>query len=259
MSDQTQAKTATMFRWYELRTTDAAAAESFYSAVVGWRPESVGAQSGGYTTFNTARGGVAGMMTLGAGEGPARWTGYIAVDDVDAMAERIKAAGGEVRQPPTDVPGILRFADVADPQGAPFVVFKGSNPEGPPMGGPNDLGYIGWRELLANDGAKAFAFYAGLFGWTATGVHDMGPMGAYQLWTDGRGGDAGGVMSRPPGAPGPSWNFYFQVDSIGAAISRVQAAGGVVTNGPHQVPGGAWTVHAADSQGAAFSLMSAEK
>ena len=122
------------FRWYELQTTDAAAAEAFYCAVVGWSAERLGPQPDGYTTFNTPKGGVGGMMTLGAGEGPPRWVGYVAVDDVDAYAERVKAAGGSIRQPPFDVPGVLRFCGVADPQGAPFVIFKGTSPEGPPAG-----------------------------------------------------------------------------------------------------------------------------
>ena len=253
MSDQPRAG---KFGWYELQTTDAAAAEAFYCAVVGWRAEHMGAQPEGYTLFNTAKGGVAGMMTLGAGEGPAQWVGYVGVDDVDAAAARIKAAGGALRQPPTDVPGILRFAGVADPQGTPFVVFRGNSPDGPPTGGADEPGYIGWHELLALDGAKAFDFYAGQFGWTKTGAHNMGPMGDYQLWTDGRGADAGGMMTKPEGAPGPMWNYYFTVDAIDAATERVKKAGGAIVNGPHQVPTGDWIVQGIDPQGATFSLMS---
>jgi hypothetical protein len=245
------------FRWYELQTTDAASAEAFYCSTVGWRAEHLGPQPGGYTTFNTAKGGVAGMMTLGADEGPPRWVGYVAVADVDAAAERVKAAGGKVRQPPTDVPGMLRFCGVADPQGAPFVVFKGTSPDGPPTGGADEPGYIGWHELFAADGPAAFAFYSGLFGWTKTTA--FGPDGGYQLWTDGRGADAGAVTTKPPGAPDPAWNFYFQVDAIDAAVERLKAAGGSVLMGPFQVPTGGWIVQGADPQGASFCLLSAKK
>jgi hypothetical protein len=257
MADQPSA--AAMFHWYELQTTDATSAEAFYRAVVGWSAQHMGAPPDGYTTLHTAKGGVAGIMTLGEGEGPPQWIGYIAVDDVDAAVARIKADGGAVRQPPTDVPGILRFAGVADPQGAPFVVFKGTSPVGPPTGGAGESGYVGWHELLASDGAKAFAFYSRLFGWRATEVFDMGAMGPYQIWTDGAGVEAGGMMTRPPGMSGPAWNFYFRVDSIEAAIGRLEAGGGAVTNGPHQVPRDAWIVQGSDPQGAAFSLMSAHK
>jgi predicted enzyme related to lactoylglutathione lyase len=225
--------------------------------VVGWRAEHMGPQPQGYTTFNTAAGGVAGMMTLGAGEGSPRWVGYIAVDDVDASVERIKSAGGGVRQPPTDVPGMLRFSGVSDPQGAPFVVFKGTSPDGPPSG--DDAGYVGWHELWTSDAVKAFDFYAGQFGWTKTNTFDMGPMGVYQLWTDDGGADTGGMMNRTDGSPDPVWNYYFRVDSIEAAASRITAAGGLVTNGPHAVPSGDWIVQGSDPQGAAFSLLSRNK
>ena len=247
------------FRWYELQPTDAAAAEAFYCAVVGWSAQRLGDPPAGYTTLNTDKGGVAGIMTLGVGEGPPRWIGYISVDNVDAAVERVKAAGGAVRHPPVDVPGMLRFAGVSDPQGAAFVVFKGLSPEALPAGGADEPGYVGWHELGAKDGARAFDFYGGQFGWTRTGVFDMGEMGAYQMWTDGRGGDAGGMLTLPADAGGPAWSFYFQVDSIDAAVARITAAGGTLTNGPHQVPTGDWIVQATDPQGAAFSLVSRKK
>lgn len=112
---------------------------------------------------------------------------------------------------------------------------------------------------MARDGKAAFDFYARLFGWTAAEVYDMGPMGGYQLWSDGREGNAGGMMTRPKGAAGPPWNFYFNVDGIDAAAGRIAAGGGAVINGPHQVPTGAWIVQATDPQGAMFSLVSAGK
>ena len=245
------------FRWFELQTSDAAAAEAFYRAVVGWSAEHLGPQPQGYTTFNTAAGGVAGMMTLGADEGRPQWVGYIAVDDVDAYAERVKAAGGSVRQPPIDVPGVLRFCGVADPQGAPFVVFKGTSPEGPPRGGTAEPGYIGWHELMAVDGAKAFEFYSGLFGWTQTGA--FGPTGDYRLWSDGRGEDAGAITTKPEHIPAPMWNHYFLVDGIEAAMGRVKAAGGTVAMGPFQVPGDRWILAGFDPQGASFCLLSSQK
>lgn len=258
MADQPEA-TPARFRWYELQTTDSAAAEAFYRAVVGWSAERLGEPPQGYTVLSTAKGGVGGIMTLPPDQGAPGWIGYIAVNDVDAAVERIVAAGGKVRQPPTDVPGMLRFSGVADPQGAPFTVFKGTSPEGPPEGGRGETGYVGWCELMAEDGAKAFDFYASQFGWTRTSGFDMGPMGLYQLWTDGRDGDAGGMMTRPPGAPGPKWNFYFRVEGIDAGAERIKAAGGTVVNGPHQVPSNDWIVQALDPQGIAFCLLSAVK
>ena len=86
---------------------------------------------------------------------------------------------------------------------------------------------------------------------------DLGPMGRYQLFTAG-GDPIGGMMTKPPEIPEPFWSYYFRVDSIGAALERLKAAGARVINGPMEVPGGSWIVQAVDPQGAAFSLVGAK-
>ena len=40
---------------------------------------------------------------------------------------------------------------------------------------------------------------------------------------------------------------------------RVKSAGGKITNGPHEVPGDRWIVHALDPQGAAFALVAPKR
>lgn len=247
-----------LFRWYGLQTTDAAA-QAFYASVAGWRPQNLGPQTNGYVLFGASRGAIAGM-TLGAGgrEGPPRWRGYVAVDDVDKMLERVKAAGGRVLHIPVNVPGVLRFSEVADPEGARFIVYRGLGVDNTPWGAAEEPGYFGWHELWARDPASAFDFYADLFGWSRSRAIAMGPMGAYQVWTDGRGFDVGAVMPLPEGAPAPQWTYYVQVDGVGAAVERIRAAGGAITdNGPRQAPDGAWIVQGTDPQGAAFALRSA--
>ena len=52
----------------------------------------------------------------------------------------------------------------------------------------------------------------------------------------------------------PWWTFYINVEAIDAAIERVNAAGGKVTNGPMEVPGGAWIIQGKDPQGVIFAL-----
>ena len=101
----------------------------------------------------------------------------------------------------------------------------------------------------------AFDFYAELFGWTKAEAMDMGAMGVYQIFAAG-GAPIGGMMTKPPGVPVSFWNYYFQVDGIGAAMERLKAAGGTVINGPMEVPGGSWIVQGLDPQGAMFSLVS---
>jgi predicted enzyme related to lactoylglutathione lyase len=247
------------FVWYELMTTDAAAAEIFYKRVVGWTAQDASQGDMKYTALLAGDAPVAGLMTLpkeacAAGAKPG-WIGYVGVDDVDAMAGRVTKAGGAVHVPPTDIPNIGRFTMVADPQGAAFTLFKPSAGMSRPAADPAKPGIVGWHELLAIDGEKAFGFYADLFGWTKAEAIDMGAMGRYQLFAAG-GAPIGGMMTKPPGVPGPFWSYYFQVDGIGAAMERLKAAGGTVINGPMEVPGGSWIVQGLDPQGAMFSLVS---
>ena len=245
------------FAWYELMTSDTKAAGKFYSDVVGWTTQVMPSNGGiEYTTFNIDGVGMAGMLNI---PGHSAWVGYISVDDVDAHIEKIVEAGGKLCQPATDVPGMLRFAPMTDPQGTPIVVFT-SNPNmpSPKRPEPPTPGTIGWHELVTTDIDAGFDFYNKLFGWTKLNDMDMGPMGVYRIFDEGDKkpmGD-GGMMNKPPQDPTPHWNFYFHVDSIKAAIKRIEAGGGKIINGPMQVPGNAWIVQGIDPWGAMFSLVS---
>jgi uncharacterized protein len=245
------------FHWYELVTPDPAGAGAFYSKVVGWGLQDVG-QGMAYTLLQVGGKGVAGIAPTPDGEraGVSRpgWFGYVAVDDVDGFAAKVREAGGKVLTEPMDIPGILRFATVADPQGAVFFLYKGFAAESPPTGGPDDAGFFGWRELWAGDGPKAFDFYSGLFGWTKAEAIDMGPMGIYQIFAI-HGEQAGGMMTKTPQTPAPFWLYYFNVEAVDAATARAKDGGGQVLNGPLQVPGGSWIVQCLDPQGAMFAMV----
>jgi predicted enzyme related to lactoylglutathione lyase len=249
------------FVWYDLMTTDMPAAEKFYGRVVGWGAQDSGMPGQKYTLFTTPQRPVGGLMTIPdearkAGAQP-MWSGYIAVDDVDAYAAKVKRVGGAIHVPPEDIPTVGRFAMVSDPQGAVFALFKGSS-EPPGDAAPGTQGHIGWHELHAADGGAAFDFYASQFGWTKAEAMDMGAMGVYQIFAR-NGTPTGGMMTKPAGMPHPMWLYYFYVDAIDAAAERVKAGGGEVTNGPMEVPGGQWIVQCLDPQGAMFALLGPRK
>ncbi len=248
------------FGWYELMTSDTKAAGKFYSDVVGCTTQEMpGSEGPPYTIFNLGKVGIGGMLTI---PGHTGWVGYISVDDVDSHIEKIVEAGGKLLRPATDVPGMLRFAVMSDPQGAAIVVFT-SNPNmpSPERPAPPTPGTIGWHELYTTDLEGGFEFYHKLFGWTKLNAMDMGPMGVYRIFDQGdhkEMGD-GGMMTKTPQIPVSSWTFYFHVDSIGAAIKRVESGGGKIFNGPVEVPGGAWIINGQDPLGAMFSLVSDKK
>jgi hypothetical protein len=219
-----------------------------------------------YTLVSAGPARVAGIMALpdearamGAQPG---WEGYIAVADVDAAVARIAAAGGQTCHPPSDIPGVGRFAAMTDPHGATFTVFRvtpGDDP--PPPAAPGTVGHVGWHELHAGDGAAAFDFYAGQFGWEKHEAMDMGPAGSYQMFgvAGSDNNSMGGMMTKMPETPRPHWVYYINVDAIDAAVERIGAAGGKVVHGPEEVPGGSWIVNALDPQGALFALVAPKR
>jgi predicted enzyme related to lactoylglutathione lyase len=217
-----------------------------------------------YTILSAGPRGVGGLMALtkdacAAGAKPG-WTGYIGVGDTDAVARRIAKSGGRILRGPDDIPNVGRFAVVADPGGAAFMLLTPLPREHePPPIELSSTGFIGWHELYAGNGQEAaFEFYSSHFGWRTLDKMDMGEMGKYRII--GADGVAfGGMMDKPPQMPAPVWNFYVNVDAIDAATERIKTNGGQVTMGPHEVPGGRWIVQALDPQGASFALVAPKR
>jgi predicted enzyme related to lactoylglutathione lyase len=251
------------FIWYDVLTNDTKAATAFYKDVIGWEAQEYPMANGSaYTVFSKAPAAVAGLMAItdemrAAGVRPC-WSGYIGSDNVDADVARVVAAAGSVQRAPEDIPNVGRFAVVADPGGAVFLLFKPNTTEEPKPVAPMTPGHIGWHELYAGDLDREFAFYSKLFGWTKDRAVDMGPMGTYQTFATG-GEPCGGMMKSCGQMPMPMWNYYIAVHSVAAAGERAGARGAQILNGPMEVPGGAWIVQALDPQGAAFAMVSVQK
>ena len=139
---------ASSFFWYELMTTDVAAAETFYRDVVGWTAQPFESSGMDYVVFNAGERAVAGLMLLPeeakAMATPPCWMGYIHAKDVDAATASVKKAGGTVHREPSDIPEVGRFSVVADPQGAAFMLMTPQGPDQEPLA-PDAAGNVGWR------------------------------------------------------------------------------------------------------------------
>lgn len=242
------------FVWYELLTTDPAAAPDFYRGVIGWGTKAWEGAGEPYTMWTNGEQPIGGMMQLPqeavqAGA-PPHWLAYVGVADVDAIAARATALGGCVLVAPRDIPGAGRFAVLQDPQGATIAVYHSEQAWEPPAEVP--VGGVSWHELATSDHQAALSFYADLFGWEPMEAHDMGQLGVYQIFGHG-GRPLGGMFAAPPGMP-TSWLCYLQTDGIDRAVERVAVHGGQVLNGPMEVPGGSWIAQCQDPQGAMFAL-----
>jgi predicted enzyme related to lactoylglutathione lyase len=246
------------FAWYELLTTDVAAASDFYGKVVGWGATDGSTPELAYTVLTAGEVPVGGLMELpeeGRRQGATpRWVGYVAVDDIDATASQIRRRGGAVLLPPTDS-NIGRVSVVADPQKATFALVEGLTYGPQQPGGLDELGHVGWHELLAQDRSRIFDFYGELFDWQK----DSGETDAtdfYQLFSS-AGQTIGGMLTKLPSVPQPCWLYYFNVDDIGTAAKRVNDAGGRILQGPIELTDGCWIARCADPQGALFALQGA--
>jgi uncharacterized protein len=267
------------FIWYELMTTDADGARTFYQKVVGWDIEAKPSGSIDYRMITASEGNVAGILPLTtemtAGGAQPCWIGYIAVDDVDKMVESIEHGGGRTHMPARTIEGVGRMAMVTDPQGAAFYIMKPTPPADLPdatslafsYDRPRD-GHCAWNELLTTDPSSALHFYGQRFGWAKDGEMDMGPMGKYEfIRHTGRAPDGsppghgmlGAVMPKPPHVPVSTWTYYFRVPDIDTAASAIGISGGQVVHGPIEIPGGEYSLNGIDHQGAHFGLVGKRK
>ena len=245
--------------WYELMTTDMAAAEKFYKPVVGWTTTPFDGAGMPYSMWTRSDGvPMGGLMTLPdelkKHKVPPHWLMYIGVDKLEAAAAHATRLGGSTVSPVITVPDVGRMQVLKDPQGAAFSIYEPSSAPQSPEGPPQD-GDTSWHELYTTDSAAAMSFYGELLGWKATESMDMGPMGVYRMFgrsTQSMGGMMNKVddMAHLPTA----WLIYFKVDGADAAAARVKANGGAVANGPMEVPGGDWILQCTDPQGGAFAL-----
>lgn len=258
------------FIWYELMTSDIAAAADFYEAVIGIR---IGREPApgpmDYRMIETPGGDhVGGALPLTAqmlaGGAYPGWFGYVSVADVDDAAAQVAAVGGQVHMPPTDITPTLRIAMVGDPQGAPFYVMRTT--PGPDDGDmesqawhPEKHGHVAWNELHASDQAAAFDFYAGQYGWEKSDAMDMGPMGTYQMFKPGGTDRAIGGMMTSPDMPHPMWLFYPNVPDIDAALAAANEGGATGMFGPSEIPGGFFIIQGKDPQGAMFAAVGPRK
>lgn len=253
------------FIWYELMATDADAAARFYSAVIGWKiagRSDIAAGGQDYRMIMRSDGGHAGgvlQLTSVMQQQGARplWLGYLQVADVDAAVRAIEADGGRSLLR-TSLP-VGEIAMVQDPMGAPLYVMAPKPPPDQPdarsdVFDPQAAQRVRWNELSSTDLARAKVFYAKHFGFEYNESMPMGELGDY-CFIDAGGVRIGAVMQKPPEAPVGIWQFYFGVESVAAAKHAIEAGGGTVAMGPHEVPGGDWIIVANDPQGAPFGVV----
>lgn len=225
--------------WIDAEHPDLTVAREFYGGLLGW--QFVEAGGGAYVIAQLDGQDVAGFAEGASG----RWNTYVAVDDADAAATRVRDAGGRIVMAPTAFgpAGVAVFCE--DPEGVPFRLWQAGKRLGAQL--TNAPGAWNFSDLHCVDPAAAASFYGTVFGWE---INDLGF--AKMIRRPGYGDhlastvDPGiherqdGVMA-PPGfadaigwlAPvgadeRPDWHVTFTVADRDAAVEDVERLGGAV-------------------------------
>ncbi|HYU35678.1 MAG TPA: VOC family protein [Thermoanaerobaculia bacterium] len=245
------------FVWHDLVTPDIEKAQKYYADLVGWTYKEFDMGPGGkYTMIHAGGTDWGGFMPLHPERGvPPHWISYVTVPDVDAAAAKAQELGGKVLVPGTDIPTVGRFAVIEGPTGGTISPFKPETPGEMPAPAPAPGTFV-WHELLAKDPQQDGKFFSEIFGWRIEET-PMGQKATYYLFKRlDTGKDAGGLMQKPQGDPGPSsWLTYIQVESADATAARTTELGGKVHVPPTDIPNvGRFTV-TSDPQGAYIAFL----
>jgi len=136
--------------WADIWTDDPAAGRAFYAGLFGWEWEvSPDPAFGGYSIALLRGKRVVGLSGTMIPDMRPAWVTYLAVDDADAFAAAVPAAGGTVAGPPMDIADQGRMALATDPAGAFFGVWQRGVHTGSEL--VNEPGTVVWNELVAAD------------------------------------------------------------------------------------------------------------
>lgn len=241
--------------WIDLASSDLDATVEFYGQLFGWDvPEAENAeQTGGYRLAMLKGKPVAGLMPQMQAGQPVAWSTYVAVQDTDATAAKVREAGGSVVAEPMDVMELGRMAVFTDPAGAFFGVWQPGTFVGAEL--VNENGAFTWSELNTRDPDAAKQFYGTVFGWSFEDKEFEG-MGTYTMFSA-AGATGGGIFDmrgRVPDEVPPNWLTYFAVEDTDATVAKTGDLGGGTNMGPVDIPAGRFAVlH--DPQGGVFAVI----
>jgi uncharacterized protein len=190
-----------------------------------------------------------------SGEGvPPHWTTYLASDDADTTAAKIREAGGTLFMDPFDVFDSGRMTVAQDPTGAMFGVWQAGEHIGAQLA--NEPGTLNWNECRTTDPETAAAFYERVFGYEID-VQSIGEGQPYRvIKVEGRG--VGGIAELGPRQQGmqPHWSTVFTVADTDESVRRAEELGGDLLAGPTDIPEVGRFAVLRDPLGADFGVIS---
>lgn len=249
--NDTNTVTTGRFYWHELCTRDPERAKGFYGELFGWTAKAVDmGPFGTYFLLSVGEKQVGGIATVKSAS-EVGWLSYVTVADVDAATERAKKLGAKVVAPPSDIPGVGRFALLLDREGARIAPFRPAAESADTPTAPG-LGEFCWSELLSQDVQTATDFHTKLFGWK-TFEREMGSFGTYTMFERGDRQAAGCMKAMDPQAAA-QWLDYVVVDDVDSSYARAAKLGAKQLVGPMDIPGIGRSAMVADPEGSMIAL-----
>lgn len=244
--------------WVDLSTTDLDGAKEFYGQVIGWKAEER-TDDDGKVVYNmfTKDGKVAAGLMQAMDGAPSVWSTYFQTADINAMVDKVKAAGGSVMVEPMQVMDSGHMAVVSDDQGAVFGLWQPAAHKGAEE--YNEPGFHGWNELATKDVEKAKTFYTAVFGYEYEDTEMDGFTYTSLIIKDKKDVHdhyVGGCMpiTKDMGDIPSSWSVYFTSPDIDASVEAVKNAGGKIIVDKTTIDAGSF-IFAQDPQGAMFYLL----
>lgn len=150
--------------WVDTEQPDVDAARDFYANLFGWTfADAIPAHAPGTYLIASLDGKDVAAIGPAQGGAPVEWTTYIAVEDADAAADSVRAAGGRITLDPVEAGPGGRLAACVDPRDARFRLWQPRRRLGAQL--VNAPGSWNFSDLHTGDPAAATKFYSPLFGW----------------------------------------------------------------------------------------------
>lgn len=114
---------------FEITSSNAAAANAFYSKLFGWKIDDNNPMKYGVVETGRAPGaGINGGIAQASPDMPPGVMVYVAVEDTDAYLKKVEALGGRIIRPTEVIPNMVTFALFADPAGTVMGLIKDEMP-----------------------------------------------------------------------------------------------------------------------------------
>jgi predicted enzyme related to lactoylglutathione lyase len=237
---------------FDINGPDGALLEKFYGELFGWKMQPLPPEAR-YTLVDTQGGsGINGGIGT-TRDGATMLAFYVEADDLQPIIDKAESLGATTVMPITEIPDMVTYALLADPDGLRFGIVKSGDQGEEGTYGPSqgDGAPVDWFEVMGSDPERTHRFYTELFGWK---TDDSGFPG-YRLVDTGAGRGAGGGLGGTP--DGETWlTVYARVLDVGAVLARAEDLGGERVYGPNDVDDHMQTGAFRDPAGMVFGIYS---